>query len=241
MAGISARSLGGVASVLTHPFPAATTFGPVRNRALPGLAARGAPDHVALTFDDGPDPASTPRFLDLLAAHGVHATFFLLGSMAERAPGLVGEIRAAGHEIGVHGWHHQSLLFRGPRATDQDLTRARDHLAELTGERPTLFRPPYGVLTASAHRTARRLGLRPTLWTTWGEDWTARATPRSVYRHVTKDLRGGGTILLHDTDCTAKPGSWHATLGAVPRLLDHCQERGWAVGPLREHGRVGGR
>lgn len=225
--------------LLMHPFPALTTFGPVRNRVLPGLAARGADDHVALTFDDGPDLASTPRFLELLAARDVHATFFLLGSMAERAPSLVREIQAAGHEIGVHGWHHQSLLFRSPRATDQDLTRARDHLADLTGGQPTLLRPPYGVMTASAHRTARRLGLRPTLWTSWGEDWTARATPSSVYRQVTKDLHGGGTILLHDTDCTAKPGSWHATLGAVPLLLDHCQERGWEVGSLREHDRLG--
>jgi peptidoglycan/xylan/chitin deacetylase (PgdA/CDA1 family) len=233
------RSLTWAATVLTHPFPATTTFGPVRNRALPGLAARGAAGHVALTFDDGPDPGSTPRFLELLAVRQVHATFFLLGSMAERAPGLVREIQAAGHEIGVHGWHHQSLLFRGPHATDQDLTRARDYLADLTGEQPTLFRPPYGVMTTAAHRTARRLGLRPTLWTSWGEDWTARATPSSVYRQVTKDLHGGGTILLHDTDCTAKPGSWHSTLGAVPLLLDHCRERGWAVGPLREHGRAG--
>lgn len=230
-----------MATVLAHPFPAMTTFGPVRNRVLPGLAARGSADHVALTFDDGPDPNSTPRFLELLAAREVRATFFLLGSMAEHAPGLVREIQAAGHEIGVHGWHHHSLLFRGPRATDQDLTRARDHLAELTGVQPTLFRPPYGVMTASAHRTARRLGLRPTLWTSWGEDWTARATPGSVYRQVAKDLHGGGTILLHDTDCTAKPGSWHATLGAVPLLVDHCRERGWRVGPLREHDRAASR
>jgi peptidoglycan/xylan/chitin deacetylase (PgdA/CDA1 family) len=235
------RRVVSAATVLAHPLPATTTFGPVRNRVLPGLAARGAADHVALTFDDGPDPNSTPRFLELLAARGVHATFFLLGSMAERAPGLVREIQAAGHEIGVHGWHHQSLLFRGPRATDQDLTRARDSLADLTGVQPQLFRPPYGVMTVSAHRTARHLGLRPTLWTSWGEDWTARATPASVYRQVTRDLRGGGTILLHDTDCTAKLGSWHSTLGAVPLLLDHCEERGWAVGPLREHGRATGR
>ncbi|NUR30367.1 MAG: polysaccharide deacetylase family protein [Catenulispora sp.] len=226
------------ASLLTHPFPATTTFGPVRNRILPGLAARGAPDHIALTFDDGPDPNSTPRFLDLLAARGVSATFFLLGSMAERAPGLVRELHAAGHEIAVHGWHHRSLLLRGPRATYQDLSRARDYLADLTGEQPQLFRPPYGVMTTAAHVSARRLGLRPTLWTSWGEDWTSRATPASVLKQVTKDLHGGGTILLHDTDCTAKPGSWHSTLGAVPMLLDHCAERGWKVGPLREHERV---
>lgn len=225
-------------SLVTHPLPATTSFGPVRNRVLPGLAARGAPDHVALTFDDGPDPNSTPRFLELLAARGVHATFFLLGSMAERAPGLVHEMQAAGHEIAVHGWHHRSLLFRGPRATYQDLARARDYLADLTGVEPQLFRPPYGVMTTAAHLSARRLNLRPTLWTSWGEDWTARATPASVLKQVTKDLRGGGTILLHDTDCTAKPNSWRSTLGAVPMLLDHCAERGWKVGPLREHDRI---
>src|SRR5262249_50274804 len=157
-----------------------------RNRLLPGLAGRGSGGHVALTFDDGPDPVSTPRFLDVLAERGVHATFFLLGSMAERAPGLVREMQAAGHEIGVHGWHHRSLLFRGPRGTYQDLARARDYLGGLIGDAPVLFRPPYGVMTASAHVAARRLQLRPTLWMAWGEDWTARASPGSVVRRVTK-------------------------------------------------------
>jgi peptidoglycan/xylan/chitin deacetylase (PgdA/CDA1 family) len=226
------------AALVAHALPSVTTFGPGRNRLLPGLAALGDPRHVALTFDDGPDPASTPLFLEVLAARRVHATFFLLGSMAERAPGLVEEIRAGGHEIAVHGWHHRMLLLRGPRATYDDLARARDHLGALTGATPTLFRPPYGVMTTSAHVAARRLGLRPTLWSSWGEDWAGRATSDSVFHEVAKDLRGGGTILLHDSDCTATPLSWTSTLGALPRLLDHAEERGWAVGPLAEHGRV---
>ena len=93
---------------------------------MPRLAGRGRPDHVALTFDDGPDPLSTPHFLRLLDARGIRATFFLLGSMAARSPGLVREMAAAGHEIAVHGWHHRPLLLRGPRATCDDLARARD-------------------------------------------------------------------------------------------------------------------
>ena len=104
------------AAVVAHAIPAVTTFGPLRNRVLPGLAAVGDLDHVALTFDDGPDPVATPLFLDVLAERRVTATFFLLGSMAERSPGLVREMSAAGHEIAVHGWHHRSLLRRGPRA-----------------------------------------------------------------------------------------------------------------------------
>lgn len=215
--------------------PVLSTYGPLRNRVMPRLAGRGREDHVALTFDDGPDPLSTPLFLRLLDERRVHATFFLLGSQAVRAPGLVREIAAAGHEIAVHGWLHRPLLLRGPRATHDDLARARDTVGDLTGRTPHLFRPPYGVMSTAAHLAARRLDLTPVLWTAWGEDWRARATSESVHRTVTADLRGGGTVLLHDSDCTSAPASWRATLGAVPRILDTCAARGLSVGPLREH------
>ncbi|MFD7875171.1 polysaccharide deacetylase family protein [Streptomyces sp. NPDC059766] len=219
-----------------HCAPVISTFGPLRNRLMPRLAGQGRADHVALTFDDGPDPKSTPAFLQLLAARRVQATFFLLGSEARRSPDLVREIAAEGHEIGVHGWAHRPLLLRGPRATHTDLARARDTVAEITGRRPTLFRPPYGVMSGSAHRAARSLGLTPVLWTCWGEDWTARATPESVHRTVVTDLHGGGTVLLHDSDRTSAPGAWRSALAALPRILDTCEERGYEAGPLREHG-----
>ncbi|MGW4912376.1 polysaccharide deacetylase family protein [Streptomyces sp. NPDC004270] len=216
--------------------PGISTLGPLRNTAMPRLAGQGRPDHVALTFDDGPDHLSTPHFLRLLDARGVRATFFLLGSMLVRSPGPAKAMAAEGHEIALHGWHHRPLPLRGPRATYDDLARARDAVADATGRPPTLFRPPYGVMTTAAHLACRRLGLTPVLWTCWGEDWRRRATPRSVQDTVLRDLRGGGTILLHDSDCTSATGSWRATLGAVPRILDACQARGWQVGPLREHG-----
>ncbi|MEV6837079.1 polysaccharide deacetylase family protein [Streptomyces sp. NPDC051133] len=219
-----------------HAAPVISTFGPLRNAVMPRLAGRGRPDHVALTFDDGPDHLSTPRFLDVLDARGLRATFFLLGSMMARSPGLAKEMAAAGHEIAVHGWHHRPLLLRGPRAAYDDLARARDAVADVTGRSPALFRPPYGVMSTAAHLACRRLDLTPVLWTCWGEDWRRRATPQSVEHTVLRDLRGGGTILLHDSDCTSATGSWHTTLAALPRILDTCQERGWQVGPLREHG-----
>lgn len=224
------------ALALCHAAPALSTFGPLRNKAMPRLAGRGRTDHVALTFDDGPDPVSTPCFLRLLAVRDVKATFFLLGPAVVRHPGLVREMAAAGHEIAVHGWLHRPLALRGPRATHDDLARARDGVGAITGRPPRLFRPPYGVMTTAAHVAARRLNLTPVLWTCWGEDWRSRATPQSVYRTVTSDLDGGGTILLHDSDCTSAPGSWRNTLGALPRILDECEGRGLSVGPLREHG-----
>ncbi|SEN38783.1 polysaccharide deacetylase family protein [Actinacidiphila rubida] len=216
--------------------PVISTFGPLRNRTMPRLSGQGRPDHVALTFDDGPDHLSTPHFLTALQRRELSATFFLLGSMLARSPGLAKEMADAGHEIGIHGWYHSPLLVRGPRATYDDLARARDDLARVTGRPPVLFRPPYGVMTTAAHLACRRLGLTPVLWTCWGEDWRKRATPRSVEDTVLRDLRGGGTILLHDSDCTSATGSWRTTLRALPRILDTCQERGWQVGPLREHG-----
>jgi peptidoglycan-N-acetylglucosamine deacetylase len=224
------------ALTVVHAAPVISTFGPLRNRVMPRLAGQGRAGHVALTFDDGPDPQSTPQFLRLLEARGIRVTFFMLGRMLARSPGLAKEMAAAGHELAVHGWAHRPLLLRGHRATFDDLARARDAMAETVGDVPRLFRPPYGVMTASAHLACRRLGLRPMLWTAWGEDWRSRATPRTVHETVTRDLRGGGTILLHDSDCTSASGSWRSTIGALPALLDFCEERGLQVGPLREHG-----
>ncbi|MER7987839.1 polysaccharide deacetylase family protein [Streptomyces noursei] len=219
-----------------HAAPAISTFGPLRNAAMPRLAGQGHPDRVALTFDDGPDRLATPHFLRLLEARGIRATFFLLGSMLLRSPGLAKEMADAGHELAVHGWDHRPLLLRGPRATRDDLARTRDAVADVTGRPPTPFRPPYGVMTTATHLACRRLGLTPVLWTCWGEDWRKRATPHSVQNTVLRDLRGGGTILLHDSDCTSATGSWRTTLRALPRILDACQARDWHVGPLREHG-----
>ncbi|WP_079063074.1 polysaccharide deacetylase family protein [Peterkaempfera griseoplana] len=232
----TAAAAAAAAALAVQAVPAVSTLGPLRNRWMPGLAGVGRPGHVALTFDDGPDPISTPRFLELLEKRGIRATFFMLGSMLTLVPELAREISAAGHEIGIHGWAHRPLLLRSPRATYHDLARARDAVAETTGTVPRLFRPPYGVMSTAAHLSARRLGLTPVLWTSWGEDWTSRATPVSVYGTVTRDLRGGGTVLLHDSDCTSAPAAWQSALGALPGILDLCEQRGWEVGPLRDHG-----
>ncbi|HEU5418622.1 MAG TPA: polysaccharide deacetylase family protein [Streptosporangiaceae bacterium] len=226
----------GAALAVAQAGPGLTGLGPVRRALFPRLAGQGELSHVALTFDDGPDPASTPGFARLLADRGVTATFFLLGQMAARAPGLAADLAAAGHEIGVHGWAHRYLTLRGPRAVRDDLRRATEVIAQATGTRPRLFRPPYGVLSGPGLIAARRLGLTPVLWGAWGREWAPGATPGSVYASLSGQLHGGVTVLLHDSDCTSPPGSADAALGALPRLLDECADRGLAVGPLRDHG-----
>ena len=221
--------------------PGLTGLHPVRTRAFPRLAGQGDPGHVALTFDDGPDPASTPAFAAALADRGVRATFFMLGSMAAAAPALAAEVAAAGHEIGVHGFDHRYLILRGPRAVRSDLTRATELIAEVTGQRPRAFRPPYGVLSGPALAVARDLGLTPVLWGASGREWTPGATAESVFGTLLRDLHGGVTVLLHDSGCMSPPGAWQAGLGAVPLLLEECGRRGLAVGPLSEHGAGPGR
>ena len=226
---------GAAVALAAHALPAVTASLPVRQRIVPGLSGVGEQTRVALTIDDGPHPVATPRFLDVLEREGVRATFFLLGQELVRNPQLGEEIVAAGHEIAVHGWTHRMMLLRGPLSARDDITRAYEYIAEVTGVTPRWYRPPYGVLTATAALTARRHGMTPVLWTCWGRDWEKRANPDRVYETVVRGLHGGGTVLLHDSDCTSVPGSWAATLGALPRILAECDHRGLKVGPLRSH------
>jgi len=231
----SAAGIAGAAG-LVHAGPALAGVSPFGMRVTPALVGRGRSDHVALTFDDGPDPESTPAFLAELDRLGWRASFFMLGSMARREPALVAEIAAAGHEIGAHGDVHRNMLRRFPGAAADDIRRCRDSLAEISGREIRWFRPPFGLLSFGAVRGARRAGLRTVLWTTWGRDWRREATPENVTGEVLRRYVAGGTVLLHDADCQSYPGSWKSALGALPLLADAFGERGLTAGPLRDHG-----
>jgi peptidoglycan/xylan/chitin deacetylase (PgdA/CDA1 family) len=91
-------------------------------------------------------------------------------------------------------------------------------------------------LSGGSLAAAHRLGLRTVLWTTWGRDWRAEATPETVVADVVDGLKPGATVLLHDSDCTSAPGSWKATLGALPGLAEVFARRRLVVGPLGDHG-----
>jgi peptidoglycan-N-acetylglucosamine deacetylase len=230
---------GAAGLAVAHAGPGITGVGPLRMLAFRRLAGQGDPTHVALTFDDGPDPESTQEFARTLGDRGIRATFFMLGSMVAKAPGLAADIAAAGHEVGVHGYDHRYLTVRGPRATRSDLTRATELIASVTGTRPKYFRPPYGVLSGPALLAARELELTPVLWGTWGREWAPGATPASVLQTLIRGLDGGVTVLLHDSGCTSPAGAWQAGLAALPLLLDECERLGLRVGPLGEHHRPG--
>jgi peptidoglycan-N-acetylglucosamine deacetylase len=225
---------GGVAAA-AHVAPAAASWRHARNRLLPGLAGVGRSGHVALTFDDGPDPVATPAFLDILDELGWRGTFFLLGTQVQRDPALARAIVERGHEVGVHGMVHTSHLRRPWTWTTADVRAAVAVVADATGVVPTWFRPPYGALSASSLVAAGRTGTRTVLWTTWGRDWRPDATPASVAATVARTEYPGPTVLLHDSDISSAPGSWRAALGALPLLADRWRTAGWSVGTLGDH------
>jgi peptidoglycan/xylan/chitin deacetylase (PgdA/CDA1 family) len=231
-----AAGLAGVVAVAVHAAPALAGVSPLGVRVTPSLVGVGRRGHVALTFDDGPDPGSTPAFLAGLEEQGWRATFFMLGAMARRWPGVARDVAAAGHEIAVHGDRHVNMLRVSPRTALDTIARARDSIAEIAGVEPYWFRPPFGILSYPALRAARQVGLTTVLWTTWGRDWRREATPESVVADVTRRYVDGGTVLLHDSDCTSYPGSWRAACGALPGLAEALGSRGLVVGPLADHG-----
>jgi peptidoglycan/xylan/chitin deacetylase (PgdA/CDA1 family) len=221
--------------VAANSAPSLLALSSIGRRIAPGLAGAGNRGHVALTFDDGPDPRSTPEFLRALDELGWRATFFMLGEMVRANPGLAAEVAAAGHEVAVHGDRHRTLLRLGPGAVRDDIRRARDVAADATGVVPRWYRPPFGTLSVGGLLAARGIGLEVVLWTAWGRDWRAEATGESVAAEVLAGYVDGGTVLLHDSDCTSAPDCWHSALDALPLLAKGFADRGLTVGPLRDH------
>jgi len=177
-------------------------------------------DVVAVTFDDGPHPQGTPAVLDVLARANARATFFLVGEQVDRHPAVAREIVDSGHEVALHCYRHTLLLRRRSAAVADDLDRALDAIGRATGRAPTLYRPPYGVLSSGALRLVRDRGFRTLLWSTWGRDWERRATAESIARRATRGLRPGDVVLLHDSDAYSSGESWCKTVAALPSLLE---------------------
>jgi len=164
-------------------------------RTFTGLA-RGT-RQLALTYDDGPNDPHTLRLLEVLAKHGIHATFFLIGRYVQQRPEIAREIVQAGHVVGNHTFNHPLLIFKSESEIRSQLSACRAALQDAIGQHSNLFRPPFGGRRPAVLRIARELALEPVLWNVTGYDWNA--PPATVIeRKVARQLRGGDVILLHD-------------------------------------------
>jgi peptidoglycan/xylan/chitin deacetylase (PgdA/CDA1 family) len=180
---------------------------------------------VALTFDDGPNPDSTRRVLDVLERAGQKATFFVVGRKAEAHPDVVREIHAAGHLIGLHGYGHDRLYsLKGPRFVERDIKRSQDAIERICGVRPIIFRPPLGYVTPRTVVGARRAGVELIAWSVRSIDGLGNADPTRVLRRVERGLEEGAIVALHDA--AERDDFEPASVKALPRILDALERRG---------------
>ncbi len=198
-------------------WPASQIFGAT-------LIAPSRPGELALTFDDGPNPAWTPQLLDMLAAHEVKATFFLVGRYAESEPELVRRIAAAGHLVGNHSWSHPNLALTAADKMREELTRTSQTLEQVAGAPVRFFRPPFGARRPLVLRTARELGLIPVLWNGITNDWSEPSEERiaaSLTRSIEQAGRRGraANIVLHDGGHLALGANRGPSVAAAGRLV----------------------
>jgi peptidoglycan/xylan/chitin deacetylase (PgdA/CDA1 family) len=186
---------------------------------------------IALTFDDGPDPAWTPRILDVLAARDVRATFFVIGERAAKSPELIRAMKSAGHEVGNHSWSHPSLWLCAPPRTADEIARTHELLTELTGETPRYFRPPWGMVNAPMFSALRRHGLRCVFWSIQPEGRRPVAAATQIARVVAR-ARPGAIVDLHDAEGTpSAPARLHQ---ALPAMIDGLRREGYELATVSE-------
>ncbi len=225
--------IAGVASITAVAAVAYYATVAERSQWLGPTVWRGRTDSeaVALTFDDGPS-ADTERVLGVLKRYEVRATFFMVGRQVERFPEMARRVAESGHEIGNHSYSHPIYLYRKARETRRQLERTQQIIADVTGVRARLARPPCGVRTPAYFRATRALGLQTVQWTVAGFDWRKRS-PGDIARSVLEDVRAGSIILLHDGD-SENQRDRGATVAALPLIIEGLKEKGLHVAPLAE-------
>lgn len=220
-AGLAAAAAAGLAAggwAYASLWPGSQLFG----RAL---TAPARPRELALTFDDGPNPAWTPKLLDTLAEHNVRATFFMMGSHAQAEPELVRRIAAAGHVLGNHTWSHLNLARSAAARIREELTRTQQTLEQIAGAPVRYFRPPYGSRRPVVFRISREMGLEPVLWNAMTTDWKERSGERIATRLAAKIERAArqgyaANIVLHDGNPREQSGDREPSVMAAGLLLN---------------------
>lgn len=185
---------------------------------------------VALTFDDGPDPATTPAVLENLAKHDVKATFFVVGQRSQAHPQLLKSISAAGHELGNHSYSHPDFnRISGPEIRTE-ITQTNKIIEKITGQQPVLFRPPGGYLSNEMIRITQEEKVKVAYWSweTDSKDWRNNNS-KSIADYVTSHIAPGQIIILHDG---GKNGL--ITARAVDLMITQIKEKGYRFVPMGE-------
>lgn len=186
---------------------------------------------VALTFDDGPNPDATPLILQTLREKGVRATFFVLGSHAERWPELVRRISHEGHQLGNHGYFHRKLQFKSPFYVSRDIRLGIRAIKRAGAPAPRLFRAPHGFRSPWTTPIASSYGERTVGWSlgVWDSD---RPGADEIVRRTMEGVEPGSIILLHDGDGYNPDGDRMQTAAALPIIIDRLKDQGYEFATL---------
>jgi peptidoglycan-N-acetylglucosamine deacetylase len=217
LGGLSAAGLAAGGCAYATLWPESQIFGST-------LVSPERSGELALTFDDGPNPAWTPQLLEVLAKHRVKATFFLVGKYAEAEPYLTRHIAESGHVIGNHSWSHPNLALTSPNRVREELLRTKHLLEEITGAAVQFFRPPYGARRPDVLLAARELGMAPVLWNAMTADWKERSAAQIAGRLISKvDALGrrgrSATVVLHDGGHLAIGADRQPSVEAAEKLI----------------------
>jgi len=175
--------------------------------------------YIAMTFDDGPSSANTPRLLEILKQRNIKATFFLIGQNAASNPDIVRQILADGHEVGNHSWTHPQLSKLSDDRVTTEINKTQDAIKEASGFTPTLLRPPYGAITARQREWIEsQFGLSIILWSVDPFDWK-RPGASVITQRILSQVRPGAIILSHDIH--------NQTVDAMPATLDGLLAKGY--------------
>ncbi len=212
-------------------WPRSQWLGPNWTLLPAGARAR---NEIALTIDDGPDPAVTPQVLDLLDRHAARATFFCIGRRAALHPDLCREIVRRGHAVENHSQRHaHDFSVLGPRRLALELQASQETLTAITGQRPQFFRAPAGLRNLFLAPALARLGLRLASWSARGFD-TRVSDPGRVKKNLLRGLRAGAILLLHDGHAARTPGGSAVILEVLPAVLESAAAAGLRPVTLRE-------
>ena len=211
-------------------WPRSTWLGPNLTRLPPASVARR---EIALTIDDGPDPAVTPQVLDLLDNYAARASFFCVGDKAERYPELCREITKRGHSVENHSQHHRhDFSLMGFQAMEREIQTAQATLAGISGHAPVFFRAPAGLRNPFLEPVLAKLGLTLATWSIRGFDTRTNDAER-VTRRLQKGLRAGAILLLHDGNAARTANGTPVILEVLPAILEQAASDGLYAVTLR--------
>ena len=183
---------------------------------------------VALTFDDGPSSATTPRLLDILAEKDVRATFFVLGNMARSNPDIVRREAKENHVVASHTMYHQNLIRIPAASAKADISEAKSNLKNILGVTPTLTRPPYGNTNGTV---SGYIGTPIILWSVDTLDWKSKNVD-SILAVTKSEVHDGAIILLHDI--------YNTSVDAAARIIDELRKDGYEFVTIPELARERG-